>query len=119
MQIQAIIHDADFPLKIEELKSNFSSRAAAIQEVESILITLYKIKIYQNSTNDSLERSIILHYSLKLALQKTPDWKIKESQKESIFERISNIISIITNPIQWYPLARNEYLKIKEKEKKL
>ncbi len=70
-----IIHDCDFLLKIEELKSKFSSKSEAIREIDLVLSKLYGIRFYQNENNDSLERSIFLHYRLKLELNKIPEWK--------------------------------------------
>lgn len=93
MQPLVIIHDTDFLSKIEDLKHTFSSKSEAIKEIDSVLNKLYRIKLYQNENNDSLERSIFLHYRLKLELNKIPEWK-KEVlvNRPTLYDKTINFI---------------------------
>lgn len=78
---------ADFPNKIEEMQQMYPSKEIAMQQVDSAIDYLRKVRIYRQYTesDDMFEHQVVLHLQLKEYLKNVPDWKIEPEVKPSFF----------------------------------
>ena len=99
--------------KLEEVRSNYSSREEAIQEIDKTLNRLYKIKFYHqySEPNHQLEYSLQVYYRFKIHLLNLPDWPAQPAPSKSILDKIKEIILLIISPTKWYPLIKNKKKK--------
>lgn len=86
---------ADFPNKIEEMQQMYPSKEIAMQQVDSAIDYLRKVRIYRQYTesDDMFEHQVFLHLQLKEYLKNVPDWKIEPEVKRSFFSKVFNLIT--------------------------
>ena len=95
---------ADFPRKVEEMKTMYPSKSTAMMEVDHAIDYLNKVRIYRQYTesDDMFHRQVVLHMQLKKYLESVPDWEELPEIKPSFFSKAFHLITTLQVYILMY-----------------